>query len=86
MTETSLDAESTSHIVEIAGLPVRYHDSGAAHAGAAAGTGRGDADTVVLLHGGGPGASSWSNFGKTMPVHRQALPRADDGPARLRPI
>jgi 4,5:9,10-diseco-3-hydroxy-5,9,17-trioxoandrosta-1(10),2-diene-4-oate hydrolase len=22
----------------------------------------------VLLHGGGPGASSWSNFGKTMPV------------------
>jgi 4,5:9,10-diseco-3-hydroxy-5,9,17-trioxoandrosta-1(10),2-diene-4-oate hydrolase len=73
MTETSLDAESTSHIAGIAGLPVRYHDSGSAHAvGAAgtgrAGTGRGDADTVVLLHGGGPGASSWSNFGKTMPV------------------
>jgi 4,5:9,10-diseco-3-hydroxy-5,9,17-trioxoandrosta-1(10),2-diene-4-oate hydrolase len=68
MTETSLDAESTSHIVEIGGLPVRYHDSGAAHAVAQAGTGRGDADTVVLLHGGGPGASSWSNFGKTMPV------------------
>jgi 4,5:9,10-diseco-3-hydroxy-5,9,17-trioxoandrosta-1(10),2-diene-4-oate hydrolase len=25
-------------------------------------------DTVVLLHGGGPGASAWSNFGRTMHV------------------
>jgi 4,5:9,10-diseco-3-hydroxy-5,9,17-trioxoandrosta-1(10),2-diene-4-oate hydrolase len=25
-------------------------------------------DTVVLLHGGGPGASAWSNFGRTMDV------------------
>ncbi len=41
--------------------------------------------TVVLLHGGGPGASSWSNFGQNMPVDRQAVPHGDDGPARLRP-
>lgn len=26
------------------------------------------ARTVVLLHGGGPGASSWSNFGRNIPV------------------
>jgi 4,5:9,10-diseco-3-hydroxy-5,9,17-trioxoandrosta-1(10),2-diene-4-oate hydrolase len=26
------------------------------------------ADTVVLLHGGGPGASAWSNFGRTITV------------------
>jgi 4,5:9,10-diseco-3-hydroxy-5,9,17-trioxoandrosta-1(10),2-diene-4-oate hydrolase len=67
MTGTALDAESTSHIADVAGFAVRYHDSGPA-TGAPAGAGRGDADTVVLLHGGGPGASSWSNFGKTMPV------------------
>ncbi len=49
-------------------MPVHYHDSGAATRGRGGRDGRGDADTVVLLHGGGPGASSWSNFGKTMPV------------------
>jgi 4,5:9,10-diseco-3-hydroxy-5,9,17-trioxoandrosta-1(10),2-diene-4-oate hydrolase len=57
---------------EIGGLPVAYYDSGPVQAGPAAsrpgGTGRGDADTVVLLHGGGPGASSWSNFGPNLPV------------------
>src|SRR5689334_25038247 len=26
------------------------------------------ANTVVLLHGGGPGASAWSNFGPNVPV------------------
>ncbi|MDP9117654.1 MAG: alpha/beta fold hydrolase [Actinomycetota bacterium] len=26
------------------------------------------ADTVVMLHGGGPGASAWSNFGRNMAV------------------
>jgi len=66
MTAPVLDAESTSHVVEIGGLPLRYHEAGSASADA--GTGRGDADTVVLLHGGGPGASAWSNFGTNMPV------------------
>jgi len=61
------DVLSTGHAAVIDGLPVRYYDSGPASAGDA-GTGRGDADTVVLLHGGGPGASSWSNFGRNMPV------------------
>jgi len=46
---------------------VRYYDSGPC-AAAPGGNGRGDADTVVLLHGGGPGASAWSNFGRNMPV------------------
>jgi 4,5:9,10-diseco-3-hydroxy-5,9,17-trioxoandrosta-1(10),2-diene-4-oate hydrolase len=67
MSPIALDAESTSHIIDVAGFAVRYHDSGPS-TGAPAGTGRGDADTVVLLHGGGPGASSWSNFGRNMPV------------------
>ena len=37
------------------GLKLHYHESG---------TG----DAVVLLHGGGPGASAWSNFGRNIPV------------------
>ncbi|HSR86622.1 MAG TPA: alpha/beta fold hydrolase [Streptosporangiaceae bacterium] len=67
MTGPALDAESTSHVTDVGGFAVRYHDSGPT-TGAPAGAGRGDADIVVLLHGGGPGASSWSNFGKNMPV------------------
>lgn len=67
MTGTALDAESTSRIADVAGFAIRYHDSGAA-TDAPAGAGLGDADTLVLLHGGGPGASSWSNFGRNMPV------------------
>jgi len=59
--------DSVGHVAEIGGLPVRYHDSGSAPA-CVGGTGRGDADTVVMLHGGGPGASSWSNFGRNFPV------------------
>jgi 4,5:9,10-diseco-3-hydroxy-5,9,17-trioxoandrosta-1(10),2-diene-4-oate hydrolase len=63
---TELDGESTSRFAVIDGHTVHFHV--ADQAPATAGQGRGDADTVVLLHGGGPGASSWSNFGKNMPV------------------
>jgi 4,5:9,10-diseco-3-hydroxy-5,9,17-trioxoandrosta-1(10),2-diene-4-oate hydrolase len=71
MTVTELTAESTGHIVEVGGLPVHYHEAGATQAEAGTGpgdAGPGDADTVVLLHGGGPGASAWGNFGRTMPA------------------
>jgi len=64
---SEFDAESLGRIADIGGLPVRYYDSGSAPAGAGV-TGRGDADTVVFLHGGGPGASSLSNFGRNLPV------------------
>jgi 4,5:9,10-diseco-3-hydroxy-5,9,17-trioxoandrosta-1(10),2-diene-4-oate hydrolase len=37
--------------------PLHYHEAGEP-----------DAATVVLLHGGGPGASAWSNFGPNVPV------------------
>ncbi|MCW4353365.1 alpha/beta fold hydrolase [Hoyosella sp. YIM 151337] len=39
------------------GLRLHYHEAGAEHD-----------DTVVMLHGGGPGASAWSNFGRNLPV------------------
>jgi 4,5:9,10-diseco-3-hydroxy-5,9,17-trioxoandrosta-1(10),2-diene-4-oate hydrolase len=38
-------------------LRLHYHEAGAEHD-----------ETVVLLHGGGPGASAWSNFGRNLPV------------------
>jgi 4,5:9,10-diseco-3-hydroxy-5,9,17-trioxoandrosta-1(10),2-diene-4-oate hydrolase len=67
VTEFATDAEFSARTFHGNGFPVRYYDSGPCP-GAPAGTGRGDADTIVLLHGGGPGASAWSNFGRTMPV------------------
>lgn len=55
---TSLDADSTSRFAELpSGLRLHYHEAGAGHP-----------DTVVLLHGGGPGASAWSNFGRNLEV------------------
>jgi 4,5:9,10-diseco-3-hydroxy-5,9,17-trioxoandrosta-1(10),2-diene-4-oate hydrolase len=66
MTVTVLSSESTGRFAQVGGLPVHYHDAGSAPADV--GTGPGDAGVVVLLHGGGPGASAWSNFGRNMPV------------------
>ncbi|SFB46050.1 4,5:9,10-diseco-3-hydroxy-5,9,17-trioxoandrosta-1(10),2-diene-4-oate hydrolase [Amycolatopsis marina] len=38
-------------------LRLHYHEAGSEHS-----------ETVILLHGGGPGASAWSNFGRNLPV------------------
>ena len=54
--------ESTSRYAQVrAGdreITLHYHEAGAG-------------PTVVLLHGGGPGASSWSNFGRNIGVLAQ---------------
>ena len=42
--------------VQAGALRLHYHESGGEHA-----------ETVILLHGGGPGASAWSNFGRNLP-------------------
>ena len=53
--------ESTSRYAQVrAGdrdLKLHYHEAG-----------MGNGPVVVLLHGGGPGASSWSNFGRNIAV------------------
>jgi 4,5:9,10-diseco-3-hydroxy-5,9,17-trioxoandrosta-1(10),2-diene-4-oate hydrolase len=49
----------TSRFADAAGMRLHYHEAGPADP---------DGLPVVLLHGGGPGASGWSNFGGNLPV------------------
>lgn len=61
---TALDEityESTSRFAQVRDdLRLHYHEAGV-----------GNDTTIVLLHGGGPGASSWSNFARNIPVLAQ---------------
>jgi 4,5:9,10-diseco-3-hydroxy-5,9,17-trioxoandrosta-1(10),2-diene-4-oate hydrolase len=56
----------TSRFVEAAGMRLHYHEAGPAPEGAEGAAAQ--RCPVVLLHGGGPGASAWSNFGPNLPV------------------
>ncbi len=58
------DFAATSRYADAAGMRLHYHEAApAGQDGTAAG-----GTPVVLLHGGGPGASAWSNFGRNLPV------------------
>src|SRR6201995_2731622 len=53
--------ESTSRYAQVRDdMRLHYHEAGV-----------GNDQTIVLLHGGGPGASSWSNFSKNIAVLAQ---------------
>jgi 4,5:9,10-diseco-3-hydroxy-5,9,17-trioxoandrosta-1(10),2-diene-4-oate hydrolase len=64
MTASQIDTdeitfESTSRYAQVRDdMRLHYHEAG-------------NGQTVVLLHGGGPGASSWSNFGRNIGVLAQ---------------
>jgi 4,5:9,10-diseco-3-hydroxy-5,9,17-trioxoandrosta-1(10),2-diene-4-oate hydrolase len=54
---------SSQTTIEAAEIPRLYHhEAGAEHP-----------RTVVLLHGGGPGASAWGNFGPNVPVFAESF-------------
>jgi len=52
---------ATSRYAQAGDLRLHYHEAGPGDAEAAG-------PPVVLLHGGGPGASAWSNFGRNLGV------------------
>ena len=57
-TEEVFTYESTSRFAQVRpDLKLHFHEAGV-----------GNDRTIVLLHGGGPGASSWSNFARNIPV------------------
>jgi 4,5:9,10-diseco-3-hydroxy-5,9,17-trioxoandrosta-1(10),2-diene-4-oate hydrolase len=59
--EAEVTFESTSRYAQVrSDMRLHYHEAGV-----------GNSETVVLLHGGGPGASSWSNFGRNIGVLAQ---------------
>ncbi len=55
MTTAPADFASTSRFLLTNEMRLHYHEAG-------------ERPPVVLLHGGGPGASAWSNFGPNLPV------------------
>jgi len=60
---TEVTFESTSRYAQVReDLRLHYHEAGV-----------GSGPTIVLLHGGGPGASSWSNFGRNIAVLAQSF-------------
>jgi 4,5:9,10-diseco-3-hydroxy-5,9,17-trioxoandrosta-1(10),2-diene-4-oate hydrolase len=66
------DFAATSRVAHAAGLRLHYNEAGPGGPGGPGGLGGlGGLEAalpVVLLHGGGPGASGWSNFGRNLPV------------------
>jgi 2-hydroxy-6-oxonona-2,4-dienedioate hydrolase len=53
-TQLLIGEESTSAFVETDDFRLHYHDVGTGH-------------PILLLHGAGPGATAWSNFGRNIP-------------------
>jgi 4,5:9,10-diseco-3-hydroxy-5,9,17-trioxoandrosta-1(10),2-diene-4-oate hydrolase len=68
------EATAASRFADTAMMRLHYHDAGPGKAGPGpadggkAGEGKAIELPVVMLHGGGLGASAWSNFGRNLPV------------------
>jgi 4,5:9,10-diseco-3-hydroxy-5,9,17-trioxoandrosta-1(10),2-diene-4-oate hydrolase len=63
MSEPTMDFASTSNHAKAGAFSLHYHDTHRDTEASAPG-----GAPVVLLHGGGPGASAWSNFGPNLAV------------------
>jgi 4,5:9,10-diseco-3-hydroxy-5,9,17-trioxoandrosta-1(10),2-diene-4-oate hydrolase len=60
MTAQPVESAATSRFADAAGMRLHYHEAGPAT--------EPGGPPVVMLHGGGPGASAWSNFGANLPA------------------
>lgn len=58
---TALTKESTRRSAKAGDITLNYYEAGEARADVGGGL------PFVMLHGGGPGASAWSNFGSALP-------------------
>ncbi|NLU82182.1 4,5:9,10-diseco-3-hydroxy-5,9,17-trioxoandrosta-1(10),2-diene-4-oate hydrolase [Rhodococcus sp. HNM0569] len=58
LADAAVDYDTTSRYAQVRpDLKLHYHEAG-----------QQNSTTIILLHGGGPGASSWSNFSRNIPV------------------
>ncbi|MQW75022.1 alpha/beta fold hydrolase [Nocardioides sp. dk4132] len=62
---TAYEQEAVRRSAKAGGLTLNYYEAGSD--GPDAGTPVGGGLPLVMLHGGGPGASAWSNFGRALP-------------------
>src|SRR3954470_5910023 len=62
----AFDKESVQHSAKAGDLTLNYYEAGEP-------TEVGGGLPLVMLHGGGPGASAWSNFGSALPASAEAV-------------
>ncbi len=68
MTVAPAEFAATSRFAKAGDMRLHYHEAGPAGGDEAAPAEAGPGLPVVMLHGGGPGASAWSNFGPNLGV------------------
>ena len=73
MTTAPADFAATSRFAKAGDLRLHYHEAGPAGRDERSAGEAGAGLPVVMLHGGGPGASAWSNFGPNLPVFARRL-------------
>ena len=63
----ALDKQSVQRSAKAGDITLNYYEAGAVSTGSTTGEPVGGGLPLVMLHGGGPGASAWSNFGRALP-------------------
>ena len=66
----ALTRDGTRHKADVRGITISYHEAGEISTSSTT-EAVGGGLPLVMLHGGGPGASAWSNFGRALPGFAQ---------------
>jgi len=69
--DTDFGKEATRRSGKAGDLTLNYYEAGEASTSSTTGVPVGGGLPLVMLHGGGPGASAWSNFGAALPGFAQ---------------